>query len=157
MPTLNSPLKNNTSFTEPKHILQMLALLIQDINSTIQIDKYDFSQSSPSYTVNTIRNLQERYPKSSISMIIGADQLVNFHHWKDYNEIINSVNIIVFNRGDYDFTPLPGMNITWIDDFNMNISSKEIRNDIVKGELKTTALTSSVKKYIIENKLYVDV
>ena len=154
IPTLNSPLKNKTSSLAPHHILQMLELLIQDIDPTIEIDKYDFSLSGPSHTVNTISHIQQKYPESSISMVVGADQLMKFQQWKEYNEIINTVHIIGFNRANCDFTPLPNMNIKWIEDFNMDISSVGIRKDIAVGEPKENVLTPSVKNYIFENNLY---
>ena len=154
MPTLNSPLKSNTSSIAPHHILQMLELLIQSIDSTIEIDEHDFSQTGPSYTVDTIHYLKQKYPESSISMVIGADQLMKFQQWKNYNEIINSVHIIGFNRGACDIKPLLGMHLTWIEDFNMDISSAEIRKYIAAGELKENILTPSVKNYIFENNLY---
>ena len=154
MPTLYAPLKNKITSTAPHDILQMLELLIQNIDHPIEIDKYDFSQSGPSYTVNTICYIKKRYPDSSISMVIGADQLTQFHKWKEHNEIINSIHIIGFNRANNDFTPSPGMNILWFGDFNLNISSVEIRKDIASDELKENVLTTSVKNYIFENNLY---
>ncbi len=154
MPTLNSPLKNRTSATAPHHILPMLELLMQDIDCAVEIDKYDFSRPGPSYAVDTIRYLQKKYSGYSISMVVGADQLMKFQQWKEYNEIINTVNLIGFNRANCDFTPLPGMNIKWIEDFSMDISSAGIRKDIAAGELKANVLTSSVKNYIFENNLY---
>ena len=154
MPTLNSPLKNKTLHLAPHHILQMLELLIQDIDYAIEIDKYDFSRPGPSYTVDTVRYLQKKYSEYSISMIVGADQLMKFQKWKEYNEVINSVHIIGFNRANCDFTPFPGINITWIENFNMDISSVEIRKEITTGKLKENVLSRSVKNYIFENNLY---
>ena len=154
MPTLNSPLKNQTSSIASHHILLMLELLIKDISSNIEIDEYDFFRPGPSYSVETIRYLKQKYPKSSISMVIGADQLMKFQQWKEYNEIISSVDIIGFNRANCDFTPFPGMNITWIENFNMDISSVEIRKEITTGKLKENVLSRSVKNYIFENNLY---
>jgi nicotinic acid mononucleotide adenylyltransferase len=79
---------------------------------------------------------------------------MKFQQWKEYNEIISSVHIIGFNRANCDFTPLPGMNVTWIENFNMDISSVEIRKGITTGKLKENVLTSLVKNYIFENNLY---
>ena len=154
MPTLNSPLKNKTSFLTSHHIFQMLELLIQDLDSTIEIDGYDFSRSSPSHTVDTISHLQKKYPESSISMIVGADQLMKFQQWKEYKKIISSVHIIGFNRENYDFTPIPGMNITWDEDFNMDISSTNIREKIATGKFIGNELTPPIYDYIQKNNLY---
>lgn len=154
MPTLHSPLKNVVSSTDPNHILQMLKLIIQDIDQTILIDEYDLTRTGPSYTVDTVQYLQEKYSEHSISMVVGADQLMKFAQWKDYLKIINLVHIISFNRKDCNFTPHPNMNFTWIDDFKMNMSSEQIRKDIIEGELNADDLSSTVKNYIINNKLY---
>ena len=154
MPTLHSPLKSKDSSTDLHHILQMLKLIIQDLDKSIVIDKYDLSRSGPSYTVDTIRYLQEKYPEHSISMVVGEDQLIKFKQWRDYLDIINLVHIIGFNRSKCNFTPLPNMNITWIEDFQMNISSELIRKDIAKGKLNKDDLTPYIKNYIIKNKLY---
>ena len=154
MPTQNSPLKKTSSSTDPKHILKMLNLLIQDIDQSIVIDDFDLIRSGPSYTVDTVRYLQNKYPKDTISMVVGADQLIQFEQWKDYLHILNSVHIIGFNRNNYDFTPLLQMNITWIKDFNMDISSEQIRKDIAKGRLNDQYVTASIKNYVCNNNLY---
>jgi len=154
MPTLNSPLKNKTSNTSSHHILEMLTLLIEDINHPIEIDEYDFTRSGPTYTVDTIRYLQQKYPEYSISMIMGADQLMKFQQWRDYHEIMNSIHIIVFNRDGYHFTPLPRMSFTWVKNFKIDISSERIKADIIAGELNKNDLTPSIKNYIYENNLY---
>ena len=154
MPTINSPLKNKTSTTALHHILRMLALLIQNIDHSIEIDDYDFSHSGPSYTIDTIRYIKQKYPEYSISLVMGADQLMQLQQWKDYYEIMHSVHIICFNRENYHFTQLPGMSFTWVKDFKIAISSEKIRADIAVGELNENDLTSPVKNYIYENNLY---
>ena len=154
MPTLNSPLKNKTSSIAPHHILQMLELLILDIDFPIQIDNWEFTQSGPNYTYQTIQYLEKQYPEYSISMVIGADQLIKFQKWKKYKDILGSVHILGFNRAFCDYTPLSGMNLTWIEDFNVNISSTAIREKIAKGKHIGNELTHSVQDYIQENNLY---
>jgi len=154
MPTLNSPLKIIDSQTDPLHIMQMLNLVIRDIDISIEIDTYDLTCSGPSYTIDTIRYLRDKYADYSISMVVGADQMMKFEQWKDYHDIINFVHIICFNRKNYNITHLSNINLTWIEDFKINISSDEIRKDILKGKLDKENLSLAVKEYIINNKLY---
>ena len=73
---------------------------------------------------------------------------------KDYQDIINIVHIICFNRKNCNFTHLPNMSLTWIEDFKINISSEQIKKDIIKGEFNKDNLPSAVKQYIIKNQLY---
>ena len=154
MPTLHSPLKNVASSPDPSHIVQMLKLIIQDIDQSILVDEYDLARTGLSYTVDTVRYLKEKYSHYSISMVIGADQLIKFEQWKDYLDIIKSINIIGIPRKDYNFIPITDMNFTWIKNFNMDISSDNIRRDIASGVLNVDDLTSSVRGYIFKNKMY---
>ena len=154
MPSAHSPLKKNPPIAESKHRIKMLELLTQKLKYPIQIDDWEINQSSPNYTYLTVQHLQNEYPNSSISLVIGADQLQQFQKWKNYQEILDSVQIIGFNRKKYNVTPLIDMNLTWIKDFEMDISSTEIRREIASGVQKGRALPQPVWDYIQENNLY---
>ena len=154
IPTTQSPLKKQSPKAEANQRVKMLELLIQDFDFPIQIDDWELTQSGPNYTYQTIFYLQNKYPEYFISLVIGADQLIKFQQWKKYEEIMHSIHILGFNRTNYDYTPLPGMNLTWIEDFNVDISSTEIREKIAKSKFTGNELTKSVQNYIQENKLY---
>ena len=154
IPAANSPLKNQPPSAERYHRIQMLKLLIQDLDFPIQVDDWEINQSGPSYTYETIRHLQENYPDSNLSMIMGADQLMKFHRWKNYEGIMNSVQILGFNRDSCDFTPPDEMNLTWLKDFKVDISSSIIREKIAKGDSSDDDLPPSIQRYIQNNKLY---
>ena len=87
-------------------------------------------------------------------MVMGADQLIKFHRWKNYEGIMNSVQILGFNRDSCDFTPPDEMNLTWLKDFKVDISSSIIREKIAKGDSLENDLPSSIQRYIQNNKLY---
>ena len=154
MPSTLSPLKNQSPVAESQHRLKMLELLTLNIDFPIKIDNWEFTQSRPNYTYQTIQYLEKQYPEYSISMVIGADQLIKFQKWKKLNEILSSVQILGFNRAYCEYTPLSGINLTWIEDFNVNISSTAIREKIAKGKPIGNELTQSVQDYIEENNLY---
>ena len=154
MPSTFSPLKSQTPTADTKHRLKMLELLTLDFDFSIQIDNWELTQSAPNYTYRTIQYLQDNYPEYSISMVVGADQLIKFQQWKKYKEILRSVHILGFNRAHCDYTPLPEMDLIWIEDFNVDISSTEIRKKIAMGKHIGNELTQSVQDYIQENNLY---
>ena len=154
MPSALSPLKNQPPIVEPHQRSKMLELLTLDFDFSIQIDNWELTQSGPNYTYQTIRYLQKQYPEYSISMVIGADQLIKFQQWKKYKEILSFVHILGFNRAQCDYTPLPGMDLTWIEDFNVDISSTEIRENIARGKHIGNELIQSVQDYIQKNNLY---
>ena len=154
MPSAYSPLKKNPPIAESKHRVKMLELLIQELKYPIQIDDWEIAQSYPNYTYLTVQYLQSEHPNSSISLVIGADQLQQFQKWKNYQKILDSVQIIGFNRKKYNVTPLIDMNLTWIKDFEMDISSTEIRREIASGVQKGRELPHAVWNYIKEHNLY---
>ena len=154
MPSAHSPFKKNPPIAQAKHRIKMLEILTHELNYPIQIDNWEISQPEPNYTYLTIQHVQKEHPISSISLVVGADQLEQFHQWINYKEILKSVYIIGFNRDNYNAVPVEGMNLTWIKDFKMDISSTEIREKIGRGDQLGNELPQPVWNYIQENNLY---
>ncbi len=154
MPSAHSPLKINPPIAQAKHRIKMLEILTHELNQPIQIDNWEISQLEPNYTYFTIRHVQKEHPISSISLVVGADQLEQFQKWKNYQKILDSVHIIGFNRDNYNIVPVEGMNLTWIKDFKMDISSTEIRQQIAKGDHIGSELPQPIWDYIQDNNLY---
>jgi nicotinic acid mononucleotide adenylyltransferase len=67
---------------------------------------------------------------------------------------LKSAHIIGFIRDNYNAVPVEGMNLTWIKDFKMDISSTEIREKIGRGDQLGNELPQPVWDYIQENNLY---
>ena len=69
-----------------------------------------------------------KYKKAKITMVIGKDQLYKISDWYRYNDIINLVKILCFNRlinGKKDAKLLPDFKM--IENFNFDISSSKLR------------------------------
>ena len=132
----------------------MLELLISKINHSIIIDDWEINSPAPNYTYETIRHLQRDYPQSKLFMVIGGDQLTYFHKWKNYREIMDLVRIVAFNRDKNQYKSLDGMQISWLADFQVDISSTAIREKIIDGFLPGNDLTPEVLEYIQSNHLY---
>lgn len=153
-PAGRSPLKNENPIGDKKQRLEMLKLMIGSFPEKVKIDEFEFTQSGPSYTWATIQYLKKKYPDDDLTLILGADQLQQFDRWKNYQDIQSSVQILAFNRGESGYTPLPGMMLDWIKDFNIESSSSGIRKQLTKGELPNDQLPPAVLDYIRENNLY---
>ncbi|QKP76362.1 nicotinate-nucleotide adenylyltransferase [Methyloligella sp. GL2] len=62
----------------------------------------DFEKGRGSaYTVDTIRYLQHRYPETRFVWLMGADNLADFHRWRDWQRLFQMVPIAVFDRPGY--------------------------------------------------------
>lgn len=66
------------------------------------------------YTVDTIRALQRRYPKTRFIWLMGADNLAQFHRWKDWRGIARVIPIAVIARPGYDRAAVTGPAMAWL-------------------------------------------
>ena len=154
IPAKQSPLKENVPQVSSYHRLQMLELLIKDLDSTVTIDNWETQGVKSNYTYDTIKYLQEKYPKSRLSMVIGGDQIENFDKWKNYKKILDMVQLIIFKRPNYKLNFLEGMKINWISNLEIDISSSIIRKKIANGVIPINDLNPKIINYIQDNNLY---
>ena len=66
------------------------------------------------YTVDTLRKLQARYPRRRFVWLMGADNLAQFHHWKDWRAIARTMPIAVIARPGYDAAALASPAMAWL-------------------------------------------
>ena len=154
IPTKQSPFKDHIPLASAHHRIRMLELLISKIDHPIIIDDWEINNPAPNYTYETIKHLQLDYPGSKLFMVIGGDQLTCFQNWKNYGAIMDLVHIVAFNRRNVKYKPLEGMRINLLEDFQIDISSRTVREKITAGHLPNNELTSEVLEYIQSNHLY---
>jgi nicotinate-nucleotide adenylyltransferase len=126
----HNPLKQKASLLDQHQRLDLVNLAIDD-HPKIKSSTIEFSLSQPSYTINTLVHLQEKYPKHTFSLIMGQDNLVSLHKWKNYEEILKNYKIFVYPRPNAEATQFdahPHVKITEAP--IMEISSTFIRNAI---------------------------
>ncbi len=66
------------------------------------------------YTVRTIEKLLRRYPKRRFVWIMGADNLAQFHRWKNWRKIARDIVIAVIARPGYDDAALAAPAMAWL-------------------------------------------
>lgn len=66
------------------------------------------------YTIDTLRALKRRYPKRRFVWLMGADNLAQFHRWKDWRAIAREMPIAVIARPGYDGKALAGPAMGWL-------------------------------------------
>ena len=75
----------------------MLELLIAD-EPGLQLCAIELDRAGPSYTIDTVRELQRRRPDTAFTLIVGADQLANLTSWRDWPQIAAAVDIAAAPR-----------------------------------------------------------
>jgi nicotinate-nucleotide adenylyltransferase len=92
-----NPLKLTHDMLQDYHRLDLVKRAIGD-NKKIRASDVEFKLSKPSYTINTILHLKEKFPADEFVLIIGEDNLATFDKWKDYEEILNLCMVYVYPR-----------------------------------------------------------
>jgi len=66
------------------------------------------------YTVDTLRAIRRRYPKRRFVWLMGADNLAQFHRWKNWRQIAREMPIAVIARPGYDAQALASPAMAWL-------------------------------------------
>lgn len=66
------------------------------------------------YTVDTLRALGRRYPKTGFVWLMGSDNLAQFHCWRDWRGIARAMPIAVIARPGYDHAAIASPAMAWL-------------------------------------------
>lgn len=124
-----NPLKASASLLNEYDRLHLVNKAIENDNRFKAID-IEFRLPKPSYTIDTLIYLKEKYPKHNFYIIIGADSYENLPKWKNYKVLVNEYKFIVYKRTGTNINqPLPS-NFYLLDAPLLELSSSEIRKRI---------------------------
>ena len=152
-PPPRTPLKEPGDLLPDMKRLAMLNIAVKGA-SAIDICDIELSLPKPSYTINTLDVLRERYPEYRFKLIIGSDNWRIFDQWRASRRILDEFGVIVYLRPGYpvDRRHVDGLEV--VDAPMMNVSSTFIRDAIARGRNMNYFLPAGVYKYIVDNRLY---
>lgn len=150
----HNPFKQQSNLLNEYDRLHLVQLCIEK-NDDMDACSIEFSLPKPSYTIDTLVYLKEKYPTYEFSLIMGTDNILNIHKWKNYNQIITNYDIWVYQRHSDDNTNIETYSrVKYINGPLLDISSTYIRNSIKIGNSIRYLVHDKVYDYIIENNLY---
>ena len=126
----NNPLKPVGILAPEEERLAAVREAIKDIPG-LKASDFEFYLPRPSYTANTLRELQKTYPQHEFTLVIGEDNLAIFNQWREYKYILENYRIFVYPRNQIkpvhsEFLNNP--NILYLKDAPLfDISSTSIR------------------------------
>jgi nicotinate-nucleotide adenylyltransferase len=126
-------------------------------NLAFQLCDIEIERAGVSYTVETVRALQEQYPDTDFGLIIGSDSLDHFAGWHRSDEIAERVPLVVYKRpGVIDTVPEPrfARHVRFVAAPVMEVSGTEIRSRCRSGRSIRYLVPEGVRTYIEENGLY---
>ncbi|MCI4667627.1 MAG: nicotinate-nucleotide adenylyltransferase [Bacteroidia bacterium] len=149
-----NPFKEKKNLLAEYDRLRMAELAIGD-HLDIQASNVEFSLPQPSYTIDTLTHLRDRYSNYEFSLIMGQDNLQYLDRWKNYEAITKYYQIYVYPRieaGPSPFDEHP--NVHFFEAPLLNISASYLRKLVKEGKAITYMVDKEVENYIEKNALF---
>ena len=156
----HNPLKKKEALLASHYRLDMVQIAIGD-NKKFQTCDIEFRLPVPSYTIDTLTFLKEKYSKHRFCLVMGEDNLYTLHKWKNPKELLKKYPIYVYPRPNVVKPSSPVLDqlissaeIHYVNAPIMNISGTFIRNGIKQGKNMSYFLPPQVWKYITDMHFY---
>ena len=150
----HNPLKKKPSLLADRDRYDMVYMAAGD-SDMLRVSDIEFSLSKPSYTINTLAYLQEKYPKRTFSLIMGADNLETLEKWKNYQELLDNYDMYVYPRPGSDGGKYKNHErVKMVNAPLMEISGSFLRDAIKKGHNIKYFLPEKVYEYIVDMHFY---
>lgn len=150
-----NPFKEKKSLANMYDRLEMANLAIGDADR-LRTSDIEFSLPQPSYTIDTLTYLQERYPDYQFALIMGGDNLAGLKKWKNADVILRDYRVFVYPRPGYpvDSELVNHPSVTITETPNMELSSTAIRKAVKSGKSIQFQTPDAVIDFIDKKGLY---
>lgn len=150
----HNPLKDKSGLGNMYDRLEM-ARLATEHTENIKVSDIEFALPQPSYTIDTLTYLHEKYPEKEFVLIMGADNLVSLKKWKNYEILLKNYQIYVYPRPGADVKDWENHpSITFTNTPFMEISSTFIRKAIKENKSVQFFLPDKVIDFIDGKGMY---
>ncbi|MFA5833149.1 MAG: nicotinate (nicotinamide) nucleotide adenylyltransferase [Bacteroidota bacterium] len=156
IPSYISPHKQEGESDIAEHRLAMTKLAVSS-NVKFDCSDIEIAKRETSYTIITLEQLKNKNPHDSLFLIIGMDNYLTFHLWKEPQRILTMATLVVMNRPGYpqQVNEVIGTkNTVFIDVPNIDISSSEIRRRVNEQKSIHYLVPNTVEEYIHSNNLF---
>ena len=151
----HNPLKHKQSLARDYDRLHLVQIAVAE-NPLLKASDIEFSLPKPSYTIDTLIYLKEKYPNRDFVLIMGSDNLATLEKWKNYDILLRDYALYVYLRPGFDPGPLashPAVRL--FDDVPlMLLSSSYIRECLRQGKSVKYLVSEPVYAYLSASGLY---
>lgn len=150
-----NPLKPKKTLLRDYDRLHLVQLAIGD-NLQLRASDIEFNLPKPSYTIDTLAVLKEKYSDKEFVLLMGGDNLASLSKWKSYELILRDYDIYVYSRPDYDVGELASHpRVRLYEEVPlMEISATYIRECLKSGKSIQYLVPDPVFHYLQTSNLY---
>ena len=148
-----NPLKPQGSLLNEYDRLHLAKLAIED-DMQLKVSDIEFSLPRPSYTIDTLTYLQEKYPQHEFSVIMGGDSFQNLPKWKNFETLVKNYQFIVYRREGFDISNDYGARVLFLEAPLLQLSATLIRNNRKEGITIRYLVPEKVREEIENNNYF---
>jgi nicotinate-nucleotide adenylyltransferase len=156
IPCASPPHKSPGALADAHCRLEMVKLAASG-NTHFEASDLEIERGGKSYTVDTLRALTVLYPHAELYLLIGIDNLLDLHTWKEPEEIISLSEVVAINRPGFDPANVRKdylRRVTFLRYPSIDISSSEIRRKAKMGKSIKYLVPTAVESYILKHGAY---
>lgn len=149
-----NPFKPSNALLNEYDRLHLAKLAIQGIDG-LRASDIEFHLPRPSYTIDTLTYLEEKFPQHQFAIVMGSDGLQNLHKWKNAGELVKRCELYVYARPGFPVeTALSGAILHHVDAPLLDISATFIREQLKAGKGIHFLVPDPVREEIEKNHYY---
>jgi len=149
-----NPLKPAAGLLNEYHRFYLTQLAVEGDEKRLKAVDIEFRLPKPSYTVNTLAWLEEKYPEHEFAILMGSDGFANITRWKNYEHLLKHYAIYIYTRPGFEIKNMHNAKTRVIDAPLLDISATRIREMIKKGLSIRYLVPEKVREEIEANNYY---
>lgn len=145
--------KDKVTDGEHRYLMSVIATAS---NPRFTVSRVDIDREGPTYTVDTLRDIQKAFPEAELFFITGADAVKQILEWKDHEQLWPLAHFVAVTRPGHklELPPAPTGAISILEIPALAISSTDIRARVVDGDPVWYLVPDGVVQYIGKHRLY---
>jgi nicotinate-nucleotide adenylyltransferase len=156
VPSASPPNKQDGSVAPPADRLKMTQLAVQG-NPFLEVTDIEIRRTGLSFTIDTVEALASLHPEARLSLIIGTDNLLDFHTWKSPKDILAKAELVVMSRPGFDLRqahPEYARLAKIVNVPQVGVSGTDIRRRVKLGRSIRYLVPKPVEEFIRHSDLY---
>ncbi|UJP10848.1 nicotinate-nucleotide adenylyltransferase [Microbacterium sp. KUDC0406] len=145
--------KKDVSLSEHRYLMTVIATAS---NPDFTVSRADIDRDGPTYTIDTLKDLQRERPDAELFFITGADAVAQILSWRDHDELWDLAHFVAVSRPGHVLSTdgLPSDDVSQLEVPALSISSTDCRERVRSGEPVWYLVPDGVVQYIAKHHLY---
>ena len=150
-----NPLKQPHEMAGELHRLRMTEMVSHRIDG-VETSAFEVTMPRPSYTIDTLHALQEKFPDDEFWLVVGADNWAVWDRWRAHDEILQQFHLLIYPRLGFEVNIPDELSdrVHLVNAPIIELSSTTVRELLSQGQSIAFYVPADVEQYIVKHQLY---